>query len=533
MKSDVFSKDPSVGAGLVLLLIATLTYIPVLGFGYIDFDANMYLTDNPLVQRGLTLEGVQWAFTSTAFNWHPITWLSIMLDVELFGAATLGVGHHLTSLLLHLANTFVLYLLLLRLTRAPAPSFFVALFFSCHPMHVGPVAWLAARKDLLSAFFGFASILFYIRYVDRKRAATLLCALVLYALSLMSKGTLVTLPALLIILDIWPLNRINRSNLKSIVLEKVPFVVLAILGVAITYYAQDSIGAVRAVSAMDRLSRVTVSYAEYFLKALFPANLAIYYPAAHAIPLEKVIVSAVLLIGVSLAIWRYFSTPVHCGWLWFLVSLAPMAGFVQLGEQALADRYTYIPYVGLFWALVWGAMEVRERVEPSRLRDRIFRAGALACAFLAIILTAHQLRYWRDSETIFRYTLQSTERNNLIQMNLGVILAESGRSEEAIQHYREALHIDPTMWKVHKNIGDIFLRQGKLWEALAEYKAVVAINPRNERAYNNIAVTLLRLGRRDEAEIHLREALRIAPNYYEAQANLAKISGQSGPHTSR
>lgn len=538
---------------LLCLLLAGITvalYWPATHCDFIHFDDQAYVTENAQVQQGLTWAGIEWAFThAVSSNWHPLTLLSHMLDCQLFGLRPWG--HHLTSLLFHALNTVLVFLLLRRLTNSVWRSAAVAALFGWHPLHVQSVAWVSERKDVLSTFFFLLSLLAYVRYAqessDRqsnvrpKSASFIFYALSLgaFVLGLMSKVMLVTLPCVLLLLDYWPLKRFPLS--RRLVMEKVPFFSLAVAASAVALVVQGHGGAMATMDTLslgDRLGNALISYCRYLEKLFWPADLAIFYPHPFSWPLGDVVLAAVFLSGVSaLFFWRRKSQPwLLMGWLWFLGTLVPVIGLVQVGEQSMADRYTYIPSIGLFVLVVWGAYESCQRWRqpakaPARLSPGVARkrggagdartvsggvlpvlsvAGGLAL-FVCCLLTRQQLSYWRNSDSLFRQALKVTGNNSWALSNLGDVAFNEGRAGEAINYYQQALSLKPAAADLHNNLGVALLAEGQTDQAITEAEEALRLNPNYAAAYLSLGNALAKKGQMDEAIARLQAGIRLEP----------------------
>ena len=561
---------------LLLIAVTLAVYWPVIHCDFLNYDDPAYFTSNPRVLTGLTPGNVLWAFTTGhASNWHPLTWLSLMLDAELFGKGP--VGPHLTNLVLHAANTALLFLLLRRLTAATWRSALVAALFALHPLHVESVAWVTERKDVLSAFFGLLSLWAYARFVEEFKVQSprfkvfFAASLLFFALGLMSKPVLVTLPLVMLLLDWWPLGRVasdqwrmtrfriripQPSSLNQLLFEKWPFFVLSSASCVVTFLAQQKGGAVATLtrySLSERTENAFVSYARYLGKMFWPSALTSPYPHPGHWPLWLVWFAMVLFIGLCIAaLWlgrRFPFVPV--GWFWFVGMLVPVIGLVQVGNQAMADRYTYLPLIGLFVVLVWGLGEVclswRVPKQPVIFLATIALA---ACA----LQTRNQLGYWRNNETFFRHALAVTKNNYLACVNLGTWLSKRGQIAEAMDLFRQALRMNPDDSDVLYNLGNAFAKLGdwdeaignyrralqitpdqadildnlgfalaakqQFAEAITDFNAALKLNPDSASAHNNLATVLFRQHRFEEAEQHYRAALRLAPDDPQVEANL-------------
>ena len=509
---------------LVLIFVTLVVFHQVPSYDFINLDDNLYIYENSRVQAGLTLEGIVWAFTTfEAYNYHPLTWLSHMLDCQLFGLRP-GL-HHLTNLLFHLANTVLLFFVLRRMTGTLWRSGFVAALFALHPLHVESVAWVAERKDLLSAFFWFLSIWAYARYAERPGLNRYLPVLLFFSLGLLAKPMVVTLPFVLLLLDFWPLGRMQfhqaGTNIRPLeqkvsafrlVWEKIPLFALAAISIVVTFAAQQQGGALKSLEAFPlttRIANALISYVSYIGKMMWPQNLAVYYPHPATVPTWQAAGCGLLLICLSaLFIWASRKRPyLAVGWLWYLGTLVPVIGLVQVGSQAMADRYTYLPLVGLFVALAWGV--------PSLL------VSFTVCTWL-------QLRHWQNSLTIFQHTVNVTTDNYFAHNNLGVALAKGGRFDEAVDHYYVALRIKPDQAEVYNNLGNALEAQGNVDEAIRRYTEALRIEPDNAKAHNNLGNALATQGKVDEAISHYSEALRIEPDHAGAHYNLGNVLAERG-----
>ena len=520
----------------VLLGAATLaTFWPALHNDFISYDDPYYVTKNVNVNAGLTWHGVRWAFTAMhASNWHPLAWLSHALDCELFGLDPRG--HHLTNLLLHTANTLLLFLLLRRMTGALWRGAFVAALFAVHPMHVESVAWVSERKDVLSAFFGLLAITSYVRYVRPAEgsginsqvfyALSLLC----FALGLLSKPMLVTLPCVLLLLDLWPLQRIPLvvtpaawRTARRLIMEKLPFFALVAISCVLTVMAQSKGGSVAPtgdINFLQRLANSVIAYGWYVWKLFWPVDLAIIYPLFPNRPMEQIIYATMLVAGLTtLALWQRRRRPyLFVGWFWYVGMLVPVIGLVQVGMQAYADRYTYLPYVGLFIMLAWAVAELTASWPKRQL---LLAVGAVAILAASVGGTRHQLQFWKDEETLFRRARAVTENNYIALNNLGYALASRGQYDEAIELYAESLKAAPRFAEAYNSIGCARLGQKKPELALEAFVQALAIKPEAVIIRNNCGTALHELGRHAEAVEQYQEALRLDPDYAEAHYNLA------------
>ncbi len=526
---------------LIVPLLAALTlavFWPVRGHDFIVLDDDAYVYGNPHVTTGLTIANLRWALTAMeAHNWHPLTWVSHMTDVALFGLDP--AGHHLTNLLFHLANTILLFLLLRKMTRREWCSATVAALFAVHPLHVESVAWVAERKDVLSTLFMLLTIWAYARYAEKPGIRRYAMVFVLYALGLMSKPMLVSLPFLLLLLDYWPLGRIKAAGHVSwqIVREKLPLVLLAIGSSVITIIAQQSQGALVELAGYPlglRTANAIVSYARYLGKTIWPAGLLLPYPYPDGgFPLWQVAGACLLLAVVTVAALRLASRMPYLpvGWLWYLLSLAPVIGIVQVGGQAMADRYTYTTIIGIFILIVWAAADFLQRVTDTGSDARQARSARhLAPATLAVVVIAllavrarEQVGIWRDGVTLFTRTVALSPDNYLAHNHLGVSYDRAGDPGRAAGEFRKALVFAPDYALAHYNLGRVLMEANRAGEAVAEFRQAIRLSPGYYRTYHNLGYALARLGRLDEALAAYREAVRLAPQSGETHFNLAVV----------
>ena len=529
----------------LFLVLATLTvYWQVGNYEFVNFDDDKYIIENFHVQKGLTRDSVIWAFTAThVSNWHPLTWLSHMLDFQLYGLNP--SGHHLTNVFFHLVNTLLLFLVLKLMTGALWRSGLVAALFAVHPLHVESVVWVAERKDVLSTLFWMLTLWAYLGYTKRPGVKRYLVILLAFALGLMAKPMLVTLPFVLLLLDYWPLKRIelgqsaiglpaasqpstiaNKPGAQAfrLLLEKTPMFVLAAVSSVVTFIVQKSGGAVGALETYPfkiRMANALLSYVIYLKKMIWPQNLAVFYPhPGQSLPMWQAAGAGLLLVVVSIAVIRagrrYPYLPV--GWLWYVGTLVPVIGLVQVGDQAMADRYTYVSLIGLFIVVAWGVPDVARswRYGKSALA---LATGSLLVALM--VSTSLQLKHWKNSLTLFDHAQRVTENNYLAHLNFGAALADQERTEEAISHYHRSLQIAPNYAKAYNNLGLALAQQGKNDEATAHYLKALQLNPDYARAHNNLGVVLTRTGEFEKAIAHYYEALTLEPDWVEVYNNLA------------
>ena len=519
-----------------LALTTLAAYWQVHNCDFTSYDDNLYVTQNWHVKTGLTRDNVLWAFTAGhASNWHPLTWLSHMLDCHLFG--TNPRWHHLTNLLLHIANTLLLFAVLKRMTAAFWRSAFVAAVFALHPLHVESVAWIAERKDVLSTLFWLLTMIAYLNYVRRPGISRYLLALLLFALGLMAKPMLVTLPFVLLLLDYWPLERLqlrrdtNRRLWFQLVREKVPFFILSAISSVITFVVQQKSGAMAkldAIPLMVRFGNAFISYVRYIGRMFWPDRLTIFYPhPSHELPIWQTAATAGLLLAVSVLVIRL--APKHkyllVGWLWYLGTLFPVIGLVQVGNQASADRYTYIPLIGLFIVISWALPNLSAKWKHKKIT---LGASMLVALSVLFVCSRRQVSLWRNSITLFEHGLRVTKDNYMAHFCIAEPLYQQGRPGEAVAHLTEALRIKPDFPDAHSNLGYFLMHQGKLDEAIAHFTEALRTRPDFANAHHNFGYALTRQGRLEEAAAHFTEALNIKPDFPEVHNDLAVILVRQG-----
>jgi len=524
-----------------LLFVAIIfVFWPTTGHDFVNYDDPAYVTKNLHVQNGFTRNSVKWAFTGTVVgNWQPLTPLSHMLDYRLFGLKPWG--HHLSNVLLHGANTVLVFLLLWRLTGANWRSFMVAASFGLHPLHVESVAWVAERKDTLSAFFGLICLIAYARYARGPTVQSpqsklrnhawgyYWAALVLFALGLMSKPMLVTLPFVMLLLDYWPLNRVRYF--EKLLPEKIPFFLLAAAMSVVTYLVQRQTGmmdSLENVPLSGRMENALISYFRYIGKLFWPTRLAVFYPyPEHDWLIGWVLLAALGMACISALVYtlRGRRPWLLVGWLWFCGTLLPVIGLVQVGGQAMADRYTYLPSIGLLILVVWGLAEAGQ---PWRHHGVILWVAGCVLIIACSGLTREQLRYWQDSETLYQHALAVTENNYLAHHNLGIYFFSKGRTDEAITQYQEALQVQPDSAMAHYDLGAALGKKGETDEAIIQFQKALKLNPDNADARINLGTAIAMKGRTDEAIAEFAEALRRKPDNAEAHYDLGALYGREG-----
>jgi tetratricopeptide (TPR) repeat protein len=519
---------------LILTLITFTVFCQVRTFKFITFDDPVYVTENPGIQAGLTLNAVKWAFTTGYANfWHPLTWLSLMLDWQLFGSGP--AGFHLTNLLIHIANTLLLFIVLKKMTNALWQSAFVAALFALHPLHVEAVAWVAERKEVLSAFFWILTMWAYLRYVKQPNIFRYFLTMLIFALGLMAKPMLITLPFVFLLLDYWPLERIRQFDWKvssHLILEKIPFIVLSAISSFIAFFVQRSGGAMTEFSEFGlrfRLYNALISYVKYMEKMFWPTHLAYFYPhPGENVSIRYVLISAVLLLAVTVFVLRLAKSHRYLvtGWFWYIGTLLPVIGLIQVGTHAMADRFSYITLTGLFVVIAWGLPDLLEKWPHRKI---VLWMSSVIVLFILAVLTYLQLGYWKDSLTLYQHALEVTENNYSAHFGMTQPLLEQGRIEEAIWHNSEAIRIKPNYIDGFNGLGAAFCQSGKFDKAIDCYKKALQINPDASQVHANLGVALAAKGEFTEAveqyEIALKtmDAPRTHSNYAETLFNLGKF----------
>ena len=523
-----------IAAAAILIALAILPYWQTLRHDFV-YDDYFYVVGNPYVQQGLTWPGIAWAFTtSRGGNWHPVTWLSHMLDVSVWGSEP--AAHHLTNVILHAANTLLLFLIFWQMTGGLWRSAFLAALFAVHPLHVESVAWVAERKDVLSTFFGLLAIWFYIKYARDSSPGQYLLMMCLFGLALMAKPMLVSLPCILLLLDIWPLRRWKLWQMDGqptvtfepkattrVLLEKVPLVALSavfsIVALISQRRAQNIIPGGELLPLSNRVANAIVGYHFYLEKLFAPVKLAVFYPYPGYWRPSVVAVSIFLLLVITLVaiLYRRQYPWLLVGWLWFIVTLIPVIGLIQVGMQSIADRYTYVPSIGIFMMLAWSI--------PTPHKSLVLRAWVVAACAVIVILTVMtwvQASYWKDKRTLFTHAAQVTEGNYIAHQSLGVALeTEEHDLEGALKLYRQAAQEQPSFARtaIHENIANILVQQGHTEEALAEVRQALNIDPHSTTALNSMGSLLLATGDNEEAVKYFQRAVQLDPEYIEAQIN--------------
>ena len=516
------------GIAAFLSAIIWLVFGQTLQHQFVNYDDGIYIVRNAPVTNGLTLDGIVWAFTHVhSSNWHPLTWISHMLDCQISGLNP--IGHHLTNVLLHIATTILLFLTLRQMTGALWRSAFVAAVFAIHPLRAESVAWASERKDVLSGLLFVLTLAAYARYARTPGSARRYAPVfVLLALGLMCKSMLVTTPFVLILLDHWPLNRLIKAGRRRLILEKIPLFGLSLASGLITIFAQrESLQPITRMPFALRFNNAVISYTDYLRQMFWPRDLAVLYPwDAARLGLLSTLLAVLVLVAVSVAVLtlRRRQPYLLTGWFWYLVMLVPVIGILQVGNQARADRYTYLPQIGLYVMVTWGTAELCSR---SRLARPIL---ALLCSVVLMSLgvVAHaQVAYWRNSETLWSHSLACTTDNTDAEGFLAEAYHAAGNTSEAMVHFERALEIEPRQAPVHSNLGVYYLELGNLGESLVHLKKAIEIEPKFSDAHYNLGNTYLKMGRTADALIHYKKAVELNPNDTEALNNMAWILATS------
>ncbi|MDB9822132.1 tetratricopeptide repeat protein [Deltaproteobacteria bacterium] len=539
-----FDTDLSFLAGLLLFFITFALFAPVINHEFIHLDDPFYITQNDMVKKGLTLEGLIWAFTDiSAGFWFPLTWLSHMLDCQIFGLNP--DGHHFTSLLLHSINSLMLFYLFRRMTGALLPSLLVAAIFAVHPLHVEPVVWASSRKDVLSTFFWILTMWSYTYYVKQGGFKRYLLVLLSFSMGLMAKPMLVTLPFVLILMDYWPLFRLDagqssnkpdsqaiqstsinhsRTHILKLITEKIPLFILSLISISITYIAEKNLEAIVSFEIHPlsaRLTNAIISYIGYINKTILPVKLSVHYPRPDLLPSLQITNYFFFIILITfLAIKTHRRYPYFLfGWLWFLGTLVPVIGLIQIGSHSMADRYSYIPLIGLSIVFSWGLHHIFIKLRIIKIYPLI------SCTVILplIILTNIQLSYWQNGIDLFKHALDVDSGNVFAEYNLGLVLANNGREMDAIAHFYRALGVRGLDHKIFFNLGNSFLSLGQDDLAISHYKYALEIDPDYIEALNNLGLVFYQLGRYDEAAHYFSRVLQINPNHASAHNNLGVI----------
>jgi tetratricopeptide (TPR) repeat protein len=500
-----------VGICLVLALATAAVYWQVNSNSFVNYDDPIYVYQNPNIQAGITPETIKWAFTAGyAGNWHPLTWLSHMLDWQLFGSNP--AGHHITNLIFHIVNTLLLFFVLKQMTSALWQSAFAAALFALHPLHVESVAWVAERKDVLSTLFWMLTMWAYLRYVKQPKIISYLLIVVFFGLGLMSKPMLVSLPFVLLLLDYWPFERFGQRRRILLVMEKIPLFIMVLASCIVTFIVQRKAGAMTEgenYSLLVRLANASISYLQYIIKMVWPVRLAMFYPhPGRNVSFLYAAVSAVLLSAVTILVLRFSKNRKYLvtGWFWYLGTLVPVIGIVQVGYHAFSDRYSYITLTGLFIIVGWGLPELLEKL---RYRKIILWTSSLIVLATLATCSYFQQQYWKNSITLCQHALAVTDNNYQAHFCMTEMLCEQGRIEEAIQHNTEAVRIKPDFVEALNGLGNALYIAGRTEDAIRCYERALEIRPGLAQAHANIGIILVSKGKFAEAARHYKIAARV------------------------
>ena len=559
------NKNLSLLICLALILATAAVFYQVCTYDFVHNDDHIYVYENPNIQAGITLKAVEWAFTAAGYaaNWHPLTWISHMLDWQLFGNN--AGGHHLTNLVLHITNTLLLFLILKQMTSALWQSAFVAALFALHPLHVESVAWVSERKDVLSTFFWLLTMWAYVRYVRRSKIINYLLMAVFLVLGLMSKPMLVTLPFVLLLLDYWPLERFPaKRSLSYLLIEKIPLFAIVSASCIVTFIVQKKGGAMSPsenFGLLIQLANAFISYLQYIMKMIWPSRLAMFYPhPGENVSILYAVISVVLLLAVTILMLRFAKKHQYLvtGWFWYLGTLVPVIGLVQVGNQALADRYSYITLTGLFIIIAWGLPELLAKWPHRKV---VLWASSLIVLSVLAVCTYFQQQYWKNTITLCQHALKIAEDNYVARFCLarylllqdrfneaavecqkylqikpkdpdalnifGVALTRQGKYDEAIKYFTKALQIKPNYAAVHDNIGRIMIFQGNYDEAAVHLAEAIRLDPAYASTHYRLGQVLVREGKINEAIPHFEEAMRLKPDWVEPMNDLAWILAAS------
>ena len=504
---------------IVLTVVTFTVFWQVNQYDFVNFDDQVYITGNSHIQSGITLDGFRWAFNTRYANlWHPLLWLSFMVDYQLIGLN--AGGYHLTNLIMHILSTLLLFWLFNRMTGAIWRSAFVAAVFALHPLHVESVAWIAERKDVLSAFFWMLTLCFYVYYMEKPAIKRYLLVLFSFVLALMSKPMVITLPLVMILLDYWPLKRFEskKGNLIFCQLrEKIPFFILSVVLVTITLYASD-MPDIKQFSLGSRIANALVSFVIYLEKTFWPHDMAIFYPFPDQIPIWKAFFASLLIILISAAVISTMKRLPYLfvGWLWYAITIAPVIGIVQVADYAMADHYHYLPSIGIAVMLAWGIPLFFPR---ESTRKKILFPATIAVLAILAVLTWRQCGYWKNSFELWNHALQVTKDNNVAHINLGVVLIDEGKIDEAIDHYNKAICIAPDYAEAYSNRGLAYKKTGQYQCAIEDFSKAIRLKPDCSPAYINRGNAYSELGQYQRAIEDYNRELRLKSDYADVTYN--------------
>jgi tetratricopeptide (TPR) repeat protein len=535
------------GQGIVILLslfivVVTLSvYAQTRDFAFLNYDDPIYTTDNDVVQKGLTLSGVIWAFTEGTSHtnyWAPLTWITFLIDHELYGLDP--GGYHITNVLFHVLNSLLLFIAFLHLTDNMWKSFFLAVFFALHPLHVESVAWISERKDVVSTFFWILTLIAYAHYVRKPGIANYSAVFVMFICCLMGKPMGVTLPFVLLLLDYWPLGRYGqgkpdpvnqiRRKFRRLIGEKLPLFFITAIILPLTFYSQDKAGALKTLADIPlffRIENVIVSYASQILKTFWPVKLGILYPYPESLPLWKPVIAFLLLAAITGTALKFLLRFPYLivGWLWFLGTFVPVAGFIVIGPHVTADRYTYIPLIGIFLMVIWGGFDLCTYL---RIGKKVVILLTISMVAVCGWLTWKQIAYWENDIKIYAHTLKVTDANWPVHLNLGTVYREKNREDLALGHYQSALRIRPDIPEVQLSVGEVLAAMGRIGEVVSHYENALKIKPESAAIHSALAVALDKSGETDRAVAHFLKALEIDNDSAEAHHGLGVTLFQQG-----
>ncbi|MBN1457480.1 MAG: tetratricopeptide repeat protein [Sedimentisphaerales bacterium] len=545
---EISDKKREVSVILFLVITICMVYSQVVTFDFINYDDGYYVTHNTKVQQGLTWDGIQWAFkTTTETNWHPLSWLSLMADRQIYGDN--AGGFHLTNVVFHLFNSVLLFFIFYYCTSALWSSFFIAVILGLHPLHVESVAWVSERKDVLSTFFFMLTLFSYCYYVKKSRRSLYFLSLLLFILGLMSKPMLVTLPFVLLLFDYWPLNRISLRDVFSrcekskdigtdvrmpatsiidLLKEKIPFLIFSIISSVVTFIvAGPSLRSLNTISISGRIWNASVSYYKYIWKTFWPRDLSVFYPNKWVNPpFREIVIALIILLLISLVAIYFVRQKRYLvvGWLWFLGTLVPVIGLVQVGGQSMADRYTYIPMTGI---LIMIAGVIREYILDSK-RKIIFFILLFPVIAILMLCTIRQVSFWKDDKTLFEHAMKVTTDNYLAYNRFGMSLVEQGKYEEAQKYFSASLEIKPNYAETHYNLGEILMQQGKTDQAIVHFTMCISYKPKIIGVHNSLGLALMEKGEYQRAISVFREGISLKPEQNYLHSNLGKVLAELG-----
>ncbi|MBF0518148.1 MAG: tetratricopeptide repeat protein [Nitrospirae bacterium] len=529
-KISTGSSGDIITAAIFIIVLTVFVFIEVRGFDFVNLDDTKYIFENQRVIHGLTLDNVLWAFKTTySFYWQPLTWLTHMLDIEMYGLN--AGGHHITNLIIHILNSILLFYAFYLINTDMLRSGALAALFALHPMHVESVAWIAERKDVLTAFFYIAAVALYFSYAKKPSLKKYIYVTIAFILSIMSKPMAVTLPVSLLLLDVWPCGRFKFEGVittflkvnKSLFYEKIPFFAISMITAIVTFFAQKEVGAVATLENLPislRLENALVSYVKYVYKIFYPVDLACLYPLPRTIPLLQPVLALLALVVVSaIAVLTIKKAPyIFTGWFWFVITMLPVIGLIQVGNQSMADRFTYIPYIGLFAIVVTSIPEPKTNAKKA-----LTSVLAFIVLLFCVVLSKTQVYYWQNSVTLFKHTLAVTKDNVVILNNLGASLISMGKSDEAVGYFKQAVEINPIYVEANVNYANALVRLRQADKSILYYNIALKLKPNLPEAYNGLGTAMIVKGNKEEASGYFKKAIQLRPGYEDALFNLRLI----------